>query len=88
MPIWLEVFLLIYISLNVIWLLLMIVDWFKGIGNCQTPSDFMDANGINRGGAICIFTLYILLFPLYNLLLGIVKLIDWLFHIGVKENKG
>jgi len=85
MPSWLIVFLILYAFANVMWLILMIADTFRGIGNCETPSDFMDVHGINKGGAIVVFILYILMFPLYNLLLWSVKLIYWLFHIGVKD---
>ncbi len=85
LPTWLIVILPAYIFINVIWLILMVADSIRGVGNCETPSDFMDALGINKGGAIFIFILYVLIFPLYNLLLWIVRLIYWLFHVGVED---
>ena len=85
LPIWLTVLLLIYTLTNVMWLILMISNRIKGNIVCQTPSDFMDCFHINKGRAIFMFILYVLIFPFYNLLLGTVKLIDCLFHIGVKD---
>ena len=81
LPLWLEIFLLIYIYIKGCWLFLMLGYSARGEKVCQTPSDFRIYFEVSKGIAICMFTLHVLILPLYNLLFWTTKLIYWLFHV-------